>query len=170
MSKEASRPDENDFRHRYPSHWRPLHTHHAGFKDPTHVAFYDPKSGLDLQWHSRAHRKGILPRPAKSQAPSNLALERHFPRLVGVDIKDISWAVAFLFLFGSVFWCINGVMSFDFFVVSTNAIANAEAATAFLGGTLFLIGGYLGRVSIIRLPSSRSIDLKCRLCGKSEPK
>jgi hypothetical protein len=64
--------------------------------------------------------------------------------LLGIDLKDISWHVAFLFLFGSVFWCINGVMAFDFFVVSADALANAEAATAFLGGTLFLVGGYLG--------------------------
>lgn len=160
--KQATRSGESlHFRHRYPEHWQTVEAHHAGFRDPTHVRFYDPHNDLHLQWSSRSHRKGSLPKPIANRESnqSSFKHERHFPRLLGIDLKDISWHVAFLFLFGSVFWCINGVMSFDFFVVSTDAIANAEAATAFLGGTLFLAGGFLGAPAPVHATlTARSTD------------
>lgn len=168
------REHEHDFKHGHPDHWQPLDCRHAaGFTQPTHVSFRDPKTRVKLHWNSRAHRKGRYPSAVVDDADPSWKVKRRFPRLVGVDLRDISWHVAVLFLLGSVFWseiriltgtsqltchyrCFNGTMDFVFYTVSTDAILNAEAATAFIGGTLFWIGGYLSFVE--SLNPSRDTD------------
>ncbi|KAG8912124.1 hypothetical protein FRC01_005275 [Tulasnella sp. 417] len=54
-----------------------------------------------------------------------------------------------LFLVGSIFWCANGVLAFCFYTLSTPHILLSEAATAFIGGTLFWIGAYLSYVEAL---------------------
>ncbi|KDE03085.1 hypothetical protein MVLG_06408 [Microbotryum lychnidis-dioicae p1A1 Lamole] len=45
---------------------------------------------------------------------------------------------------GSIWWCINALFFFCYFSRTTPSYTNTEAATAFLGGSTFLVGSYLG--------------------------
>lgn len=63
-------------------------------------------------------------------------------RWIGFDYFDISWWVAILFTVGSMFWCINGVLFFVYFTNDSLAYTNTESATAFLGGTFFIVGAW----------------------------
>lgn len=105
---------------------------------------------MEYHWNSRAHRKGRWPvaKPSSSGAPEKQEWTHQRARLRfwGWDIGDISWWVAMLFLLGSIFWCANGVLAFCFYTNSTPHVLLSEAATAFIGGTLFWIGGYLSYV------------------------
>lgn len=47
---------------------------------------------------------------------------------------------------GSVFWCVNGILFFVFFDRTSLVYTNTESAFAFLGGTFFIVGAYLGWV------------------------
>ncbi|KAG8887008.1 hypothetical protein FRB99_004325 [Tulasnella sp. 403] len=134
----------------FPSPWV-QHSHRKipFFTQPTHITFHDESQNLRLGWNSRAHRKGANPAPTSIDHDERFLVwmrRRASLRFWGWDLGDISWWVAQLFLIGSVFWCANGVMSFNFFTVTTSHIALCEAVTAFVGGTLFWIGGYLSYV------------------------
>ncbi|KAG9025854.1 hypothetical protein FRB95_009681 [Tulasnella sp. JGI-2019a] len=155
----------------HPANWHPKSTHHSPcFARPTHVDFIDQNTGVELEWNSRAHRKGKLPRKARRRhrrhaaaphespqpVPQEWTTKHAFPRFWGWDFGDISWWVAQLFLVGSVFWCANGVMFFDYFSDTSESIATDEAVTAFLGGTLFAIGAYLSYVEALN--PARDVD------------
>lgn len=47
---------------------------------------------------------------------------------------------------GSTWWCAQGILVFCYFTRTSQAYTNAESALAFLGGTTFLLGAYLGWV------------------------
>lgn len=152
-TNDAAATSSSSFRHAHPAHWQHRESlKMLGFHHPTHVSFYDPKHDVLLHWNSRKHRKGRLPvaKPAANTSSTpRWTKKKSFPRLFGLDLQDISWHVGMLFLVGSLWWCANGVMAFNFYTVSTNAIANAEAATAFLGGSWFLIGSYLSESAYV---------------------
>ncbi|GAA5889536.1 hypothetical protein JCM5296_005979 [Sporobolomyces johnsonii] len=130
--------------------------------DPTYAQYRDSTHGVRWQWNARAHRKGVPPRPVvegdaeKGGKESEWKVQRRKKewglmeiwgvRWWGWDWGDISWWVAFLFTIGSVFWCINGILFFCYFSNTSTTFTNTEAAFAFLGGTTFLVGGYLGYV------------------------
>ncbi|KWU41518.1 hypothetical protein RHOSPDRAFT_27580 [Rhodotorula sp. JG-1b] len=122
--------------------------------------------GKRYRWTARAHRKGVPPRVLREKDNRELGgfaalVEREGKqrwtlvwkiRWWGWDFGDISWWVAcaprptVLFTLGSVFWCIQGIQVFCYPNNTTTVFTNTEAAIAFLGGTTFLIGGYLGYV------------------------
>ncbi|KAG8850829.1 hypothetical protein FRB96_009566 [Tulasnella sp. 330] len=161
-----SSPDQLGFGH--PSHWTQQAIRSVpGFSKPTTVNFLDENTGIELEWNARDHRKGKHPRRARTtcvqprvapaaldkSAPSAVlrpwSTKKAFPRVWGWDFGDISWWIAQLFLVGSVFWCANGVMFFDFFSDTSEHIGTCEAVTAFIGGTLFIIGAYLSYVEAL---------------------
>nr|WHU52031.1 endo-polygalacturonase PG1 [Rhodotorula mucilaginosa] len=116
--------------------------------------------GKRYRWTARAHRKGVPPRLLREKDDRELGgfaalVEREGKqwwnlvwkiRWWGWDFGYISWWVAFLFTLGSVFWCIQGIQVFCYPNNTTTVFTNTEAVIAFLGGTTFLIGGYLGYV------------------------
>ncbi|BGP19794.1 hypothetical protein JCM10213_003103 [Rhodosporidiobolus nylandii] len=128
---------------------------------------------LSWRWSSRAHRKGVPPIPIVEGEKKEEAAEeggramsvrkegwsakgpRDVWRFVretrwwGWDLGDISWWIAFIFTLGSVFWCIQGIMVFCYFSNTSTAFLNTEAAFAFLGGTVFWAGAYLGWVEAL---------------------
>ncbi|GAA5940737.1 hypothetical protein JCM1841_000344 [Sporobolomyces salmonicolor] len=134
--------------------------------DPTHAQYDDPMHGIRWKWNARAHRKGVPPRPvlegdaekgaAKEGGEKEWKVQRRRKewglmelwgvRWWGWDWGDISWWVAFLFTVGSVWWCINGILFFCYFTNTSATFTNTEAAFAFLGGTTFVAGSYLGYV------------------------
>ncbi|KAM0749953.1 hypothetical protein T439DRAFT_357464 [Meredithblackwellia eburnea MCA 4105] len=146
--------------HFFPSHWR---------WEPNHETYHDHKHGVKLDWNSRSQRKGIPAEVVKEKPRENEEVEsgdsesdvnnaavsaggekwkvkRGSIRWVGFDWWDISWWVAIIFVVGSIFWCVNGILAFCFFTNTTLPYTNTEAATAFLGGFTFIVGAYLGWV------------------------
>ncbi|GAA5863349.1 hypothetical protein JCM8547_006955 [Rhodosporidiobolus lusitaniae] len=141
---------------------------------PTDPSSEAPSSRLTWRWTSRAHRKGVPPQPVvyedSAAAPRAEKAEggkekwevrqegksargwkdawrfMRETRWWGWDLGDISWWVAFIFTIGSVFWCINGIMFFCYFSNTSATFYSTEAAFAFLGGTTFWVGAYLGWV------------------------
>lgn len=101
------------------------------------------------EWNSRNHRKGIFPYVVDK---SNVNIKRPpftSYRWLGLDIGNISWWIAVLFLVGSIAWCLNGVSSFCFFNDDGQQAQDFEAWTAFAGGTLFWIGAILSYIESI---------------------
>jgi hypothetical protein len=47
---------------------------------------------------------------------------------------------------GSVWWCLQGILVFCYFDRTSKSYTNTESALAFLGGTTFLFGAYMGWV------------------------
>ncbi|GAA5978628.1 hypothetical protein JCM11641_002794 [Rhodosporidiobolus odoratus] len=150
-----------------------LHPTHATLHlHPDHPAS-SASPGLSWRWNSRAHRKGVPPRPVipsaqdiaekgKRGAMLEVRKEGRSPkrwtqvgkfvtetRWWGTDWGDISWWVAVIFTVGSVFWCVNGIMFFCYFSNTSTTFYDTEAALAFLGGTTFWIGAYLGWVEAL---------------------
>lgn len=129
----------------HPSHWSPQHTRSVpGFSQPTAVEFTDKKTGVDLVWNARDHRKGKYPRKKrKSPVPRPWSIKTAFPRLWGWDFGDISWSTALIFLWpicsllmrcfqrsrwvgqlflvGSVFWCMCALLHPLFFCMTPHA-------------------------------------------------
>ncbi|GEM12573.1 integral membrane protein [Rhodotorula toruloides] len=135
--------------------------------------YHDPRHpGIVWEWSTRGHRKGIPPRPIclreqksrdeeeyaglagdpnkewriEGRKAKNLWTFVRRTRWWGWDVYDISWWVAFLFTLGSVWWCIQGIMVFCYSSNTSTVFSNTESAMAFLGGTTFLVGSYLGWV------------------------
>lgn len=50
---------------------------------------------------------------------------------------------------GSMFWCINATLFFCYFTSTSLVYATTESATAFLGGTCFIVGSYLGWIECL---------------------
>ncbi|KAI5477445.1 integral membrane protein [Pseudohyphozyma bogoriensis] len=148
----------------------PLHTPHAwelvdshghlpASFEPNRETYFDRDSGVHFLWSSRNHRKGIPPKPVdghtankesegdlesakgEAQGGGKPSVKRQRMRFVGFDFWDI-----IIFVVGSIFWCINAILFFCYFTNTTLPYTNTEAATAFIGGTTFLIGAYLGWV------------------------
>ncbi|GAA5866048.1 hypothetical protein JCM3774_000005 [Rhodotorula dairenensis] len=128
---------------------------------PTRAEYVDPSvPGRRYRWTARAHRKGVPPRLVREHDQREeggfAALvrrhEKNWWRVVrnvrwwGWDLGDISWWVGFLFTLGSVWWCIQGIQVFCYPNNTSTVFTNTEAAMSFLGGTTFLVGGYLGYV------------------------
>ncbi|KAG8987805.1 hypothetical protein FRB90_003134 [Tulasnella sp. 427] len=135
----------------FPSHWAQASSRHLPlFSQPTRIRFQAQDDG-EYRWSSRAHRKGRRPTPVSDDAKKKKDEEGRAvrTRFWGWDFGDISWWVAMLFLVGSVFWCANGVLVFCFSSLSTTPILASEAATAFIGGTLFWFGAYLSFVEAL---------------------
>lgn len=66
-----------------------------------------------------------------------------------------------LFTVGSIFWCVNGSLFYIRFDASSLAdYANTEAAFAFLGGTFFIVGAYLGWVESLNTKTEIETDWK----------
>lgn len=72
------------------------------------------------------------------------------------------------------FWCINGTLFFVFFTTTTLPFTNSEAATAFLGGTLFIVGAYLGWVESMNPARDAEfgweVDLATKCVATSPPR
>ncbi|GAA6036193.1 hypothetical protein JCM8097_006826 [Rhodosporidiobolus ruineniae] len=149
-----------------------LHPTHALLHHPHPPSSSSSSPGGDLgppvhwKWTARAHRKGVPPRPKLPKAAEEEGRGRIELRIEGRtakswkdgwrwvretrwwgwDLQDISWWVAAIFTLGSVFWCIQGIQFFCYFSDTSATFTNTEAAMAFLGGTTFWIGAYLGWV------------------------
>ncbi|GAA6015508.1 hypothetical protein JCM10207_008618 [Rhodosporidiobolus poonsookiae] len=155
-------------RHSHPFSRSLSHTQHPALH-PTHVHLqHSPVQGIAWYWNSRAHRKGVPPKPVGDDAravegatPAGWKVEKEDRRTkswkdglkwvrevrwLGVDGGDISWWVAAIFTLGSIFWCVNGIMAFCYFTNTSSTFVDTEAAFAFLGGTTFWVGAYLGWV------------------------
>ncbi|KII92901.1 hypothetical protein PLICRDRAFT_696172 [Plicaturopsis crispa FD-325 SS-3] len=143
---------------RPPSNWRRTssssssgghvfqHTHYHFRRHPEKS---ESEPSLLLEWSARAHRKGGFPRVIASDGYRVKSPGLRTYRWVGVDLGDISWWVAMLFLVGSLVWCINGIASFCFFTRTDTVTANLEAWSAFAGGTLFFVGAILSYIESI---------------------
>ncbi|SCV73262.1 BQ2448_7187 [Microbotryum intermedium] len=152
---------------RFPSTWIPLSsTHPLGSSvlrnhlEPTQRVFLDPQKGVKYLWKSRGHRKGCVVEVQEDRETNDGEVEKGIvckpekvaqTRWWGCDYWDISWWVAadqnpFLGTLGSIWWCLNGVLFFCYFSRTSPSYTNTEAATAFLGGSTFLVGSYLGWV------------------------
>ncbi|KAG8912223.1 hypothetical protein FRC01_005218 [Tulasnella sp. 417] len=150
----------------FPAHWKQVSSRRLPFfSQPTRIHFHGdadadpnrvgelgvPDMDMEYHWSSRAHRKGRWPvaKPRSTSEKTEWTHQRARVRFWGWDLGDISWWVAVLFLVGSIFWCANGVLAFCFYTLSTPHILLSEAATAFIGGTLFWIGAYLSYVEAL---------------------
>uniref|UniRef100_A0A0K3CL33 endo-polygalacturonase n=1 Tax=Rhodotorula toruloides TaxID=5286 RepID=A0A0K3CL33_RHOTO len=147
--------------------------------------YHDPRHpGIVWEWSTRGHRKGIPPRPLRVREQQDRDEEKYAglagepekewkieerkaknlwafvrrTRWWGWDVHDISWWVAFLFTLGSVWWCIQGIMVFCYSSNTSTAFTDTESAMAFLGGTTFLFGSYLGWVESFNPACSGSED------------
>ncbi|TDL19984.1 hypothetical protein BD410DRAFT_726472 [Rickenella mellea] len=138
---------------------------HRPFKlfRPTHIAFQgsnheDGSPVTQTQWHSREHRKGHFPKheynvhhEAAMEKGESLHLRlEHLERTMKLKPKlwaDISVWVAIAFTLGSVAWVVNAFFVFlpelPAWSAHLESWKTVAAALAFVGGTLFEIGGYL---------------------------
>jgi hypothetical protein len=118
------------------SHW--IHVRHRPSGDQR---FPLPGDHGTLVWNSRSHRKGRRPRwqPPGPQPARHL---RTTPfRWWGWEPGNLSWWVGFLFTVGSVVWLLNG--SLLMWPVAARGFENwSTSLSAFVGGSIFLIGAY----------------------------
>ncbi|GAA5895659.1 hypothetical protein JCM6882_000363 [Rhodosporidiobolus microsporus] len=203
-SRTASNLSAEDTPALHPTHAL-LHQRPHGSSSSTSAPTSDDTS---WRWSSRAHRKGVPPRPESWSGSGTGAEEAggrkrevrsegktaedwregwkwvRETRWWGWDVEDISWWVAVIFTVGSVFWCINGILFFCYFSNTSTTFYDTEAAFAFLGGTTFWVGAYLGWVEAMNPaelggsvllrprrahPSSPSLGMRRRHFGSYDP-
>ncbi len=153
------------------------HSPHPYFT-PTHLSFIDATSkSPSHSWQSRRQRKGRYAiKPARILNSASEQVHEVMGRVRGLETKlkpglraDISFWLAVTFTFGSAIWVINGgsgpkimgpeslILTIGYLVwfpilrpiLASTPFYNTAAAFAFIGGTVFEIGSYLGVVEAL---------------------
>ncbi|WWC57546.1 uncharacterized protein I303_100078 [Kwoniella dejecticola CBS 10117] len=148
------------------------------FFTPTHVSFVDPHTGgRKASWNSRRARKGryspkthtihYTKTPSRADTDIEKASKDREERVESIAISrikkeesqlkpnlrlDITFWLAVAFTLGSTVWVVNGFLVFLPILrpsLDTKAYTNSASATAFLGGSIFEVGAYLGILEVV---------------------
>ncbi|WVW81228.1 hypothetical protein I302_103219 [Kwoniella bestiolae CBS 10118] len=148
-----------------------LHKHRSPhpFFTPTHLTFVDPHTGERKgSWSSRRARKGrYAPKSHTIHYAGPSEKDKEVQRIENVTVgrvkreesklkphlkADISFWLAISFTLGSMVWVVNGYLVWFPIIrpaLDTEPYSKTAAATAFMGGSIFEIGAYLGVVEVL---------------------
>lgn len=107
---------------------------------PHKIIYHNPELDAKVVDRSRQHRKNRYPELLFDAKTTHLV--RPFPRLILVDLSNISWHVAMLFTLGSICWVING-QYYMWPLQNSSQNQLVTSISALLGGALFFwLGAY----------------------------
>jgi len=136
-------------------------THSLKYFEPFRKTFIDKDRGIELFWNSRSHRKGVHPFIKLIHCNVFDKVLEHNKKLIWwkSETWNISWWVAQYFFWGSVVWTFNGIIAM--WPVENLYLQNLLSGwSAFLGGLVFIFGGYSAFLESIN--QKRTINL-CHL-------
>ncbi|WWC67354.1 uncharacterized protein I206_101262 [Kwoniella pini CBS 10737] len=141
------------------------------FFTPTHLSFIDPHTGnSNASWNSRRARKGRYSTKVHNIHYTKSSLNdleneepsiqsNTFSRIKKEESKlqfnlklDITFWLAIAFTLGSMVWVVNGFLVFLPILrpsLDIPSYTKTASATAFLGGSIFEIGAYLGILEVL---------------------
>jgi len=137
--------------------------------EPFSKVLYNHKYGYKIFWNSRDHRKGRHPtvQPIENHdTPAIIKPKIESIKLWGWEPWNISYWVAQLFFWGSVVWVLNGILAM---CPLSNSFWQDQLSgwTAFLGGFIFILGGYTAFLEAIN--QRKTLKLGHIIVFKSSP-